>query len=87
MKLCRTKTEWPSIIMRVDITNWQFSTHARVTARRRRVSGLLGLGRQLSQSTSDEGLKMQIFEYLPEDYHVEVTYVDGVVVRYSISSR
>jgi hypothetical protein len=51
------------------------------------VSNLLGLGRQLSQSTSDEGLKTQIFEYLPEDYRVEVTYVDGVVVRYSISSR
>jgi hypothetical protein len=51
------------------------------------VSQLLGLGRQLSQSTSEEGLKTQIFEYLPEDYRVEVTYVDGVVVRYSISSR
>ena len=51
------------------------------------VSNLLGLGRQLSQSTSDEGLKTQIFEYLPEDYRVEVTYVDGVVVRYSITSR
>ncbi len=51
------------------------------------VSQLLGLGRQLSQSTSEEGLKTQIFEYLPNDYRVEVTYVDGVVVRYSISSR
>jgi hypothetical protein len=51
------------------------------------VSQLLGLGRQMSQSTSEEGLKTQIFEYLPEDYRVEVTYVDGVVVRYSISSR
>jgi hypothetical protein len=51
------------------------------------VSQMLGLGRQMSQSTSEEGLKTQIFEYLPEDYRVEVTYVDGVVVRYSISSR
>ncbi len=51
------------------------------------VSQLLGLGRQTLQSTSEEGLKTQIFEYLPEDYRVEVTYVDGVVVRYSISSR
>jgi len=51
------------------------------------VSELLGLGRQTSQSTSEEGLKTQIFEYLPEDYRVEVTYVDGVVVRYSITSR
>ena len=51
------------------------------------VSGLLGLGRQMSQSVSEEGLKTQIFECLPDDYRVEVTYVDGVVVRYSISSR
>jgi hypothetical protein len=51
------------------------------------VSELLGLGRQLSQSTSEEGLKTQIFEYLPDDYRVEMTYVDGVVVRYSINSR
>ena len=51
------------------------------------VSNLLGLGRQLSQSTSEEGLKTQIFEYLPTDYRVDVTYVDGIVVRYSINSR
>lgn len=51
------------------------------------VSEMMGLGRQLSQTTSDEGLKTQIFEYLPDDYRVEVTYVDGVLVRYSISSR
>ena len=51
------------------------------------VSNMMGMGRMLSQSTSDEGLKTQIFEYLPNDYRVEVTYVDGVVVRYSISSR
>lgn len=51
------------------------------------VSEMMGLGRQLSQSTSEEGLKTQIFEYLPNDYRVEVTYVDGVVVRYSINSR
>jgi len=51
------------------------------------ISELLGLGRMLSESTSEEGLKTQIFEYLPNDYRVEVTYVDGVVVRYSITSR
>lgn len=51
------------------------------------ISELLGLGRMLSQSTSEEGLKTQIFEYLPNDYRVEMTYVDGVVVRYSITSR
>ncbi len=51
------------------------------------VSELLGLGRRLSESTSEEGLKTQIFEYLPNDYRVEATYVDGVMVRYSINSR
>jgi hypothetical protein len=51
------------------------------------ISQLLGLGRMLSESTSEEGLKTQIFEYLPNDYRVEMTYVDGVVVRYSITSR
>lgn len=51
------------------------------------VSQMLGLGRQLSQTTSEEGLKTQIFEYLPDDYRVQVTYVDGIVVRYSIESR
>jgi hypothetical protein len=51
------------------------------------VSQMMGLGRQTSQSVSEEGLKTQIFEYLPDDYRVEVTYVDGVVVRYAINSR
>ena len=51
------------------------------------INQLMGQGRMLSESTSEEGLKTQIFEYLPNDYRVEVTYVDGVVVRYSITSR
>lgn len=51
------------------------------------VSNLMGLGRMMSQTTSEEGLKTQIFEYLPNDYRVAVTYVDGIVVRYSIESR
>lgn len=51
------------------------------------VSSLLGLGRQMSESVSSDGLKTQVFEYLPGDRRVEVTYVDGVVVRYAITSR
>jgi len=51
------------------------------------VSSLLGQGRQLSESTSTDGLKTQVFEYLPGDRQVQVTYVDGLVVRFSISSR
>jgi hypothetical protein len=51
------------------------------------VTHLLGQGRQLSESTSTDGLKTQVYEYLPGDRRVEVTYVEGLVVRFSISSR
>jgi hypothetical protein len=51
------------------------------------VTSLLGQGRQLSESVSAEGLKTQVFEYLPGDRRVEVTYVDGLVIRFLISSR
>ena len=51
------------------------------------VTKLLGQGRQLSETVSSDGLKTQIFEYLPGDRRVEVTYVDGLVVRFSITSR
>jgi hypothetical protein len=51
------------------------------------VDGLLGQGRQLSESVSSDGLKTQVFEYLPGDRRVEVTYVDGLVIRFAISSR
>jgi hypothetical protein len=51
------------------------------------VTKLLGQGRQLSESTSGDGLKTQVFEYLPGDRRAEITYVDGLVVRFSISSR
>jgi hypothetical protein len=51
------------------------------------VTNLLGQGRQLSESTTAEGLKTQVFEYLPGDRRVEITYVDGLVIKFSISSR
>jgi hypothetical protein len=51
------------------------------------VNALLGQGRQLSESTSSDGFKTQVFEYLPGDRRVEVTYVDELVVRFTISSR
>ena len=38
-------------------------------------------------SVGDAGLKTQVFEYLSEDRRVEVTYVDGLVVRFSVSSK
>ena len=51
------------------------------------VTALFGQGRQLSESVSTDGLKTQVLEYLPGDRRVEVTYVEGLVVRYSITSE
>jgi hypothetical protein len=51
------------------------------------VTNLFGPGQQISQSTSNEGLKTQTFQYTTGDRHVEVIYVEGLVVRYSISSN
>jgi hypothetical protein len=51
------------------------------------VSNLLGPGKQMSQSVSADGLKTQVFEYTSGDRLVDVTYVEGLVVRYSISSN
>ena len=44
---------------------------------------LLG-ARQLSESTSPEGLKKQAFEYFRRGQHVELIYLDGMAVRFSI---
>ena len=51
------------------------------------VSNLFGPGKQISQSVSPDGLKTQVFEYTSGDRLVDVTYVEGLVVRYSISSN
>jgi hypothetical protein len=51
------------------------------------VTNLLGQGRQMSQSVSADGLKTQVMEYSTGDRLVDVTYVEGLVVRYSISSN
>jgi hypothetical protein len=51
------------------------------------VTALLGPGKQLSESVGDAGLKTQVFEYLTADRRVEITYVDALLVRFSISSR
>ena len=51
------------------------------------VSNLFGPGKQISQSLSADGLKTQVFEYTSGDRQVDVTYVEGLVVRYSISSN
>ena len=51
------------------------------------VTNLFGQGKQLSESVSGDGLKTQMIEYSTGDRRVDVTYVEGVVVRYSISSN
>jgi hypothetical protein len=51
------------------------------------VTNLFGQGRQMSESVSTDGLKTQVFEYSSGDRMVNVTYVEGLVVRYSISSN
>ncbi len=51
------------------------------------VTNLFGPGKQLSESVSNDGLKTQTFQYSSGDRRVEVTYVEGLVVRYSISSN
>jgi hypothetical protein len=51
------------------------------------VTNLFGQGKQISESVSNDGLKTQTFQYTSADRRVEVIYVEGLVVRYSISSN
>ena len=51
------------------------------------VANLLGQGKLLSESTGDNGLKTQVYEYLTGDRRAEVTFVEGTVVKFSITSR
>jgi hypothetical protein len=51
------------------------------------VSSLFGPGKQLSESVSGDGLKTQVVQYSSGDRSVQVTYVEGLVVRYSINSN
>jgi hypothetical protein len=51
------------------------------------VTALLGPGTQISSTTSADGLTTQVFEYVNGERHTQVTFVSGVVVRFSISSN
>ncbi len=51
------------------------------------VANLLGQSRVISQSVSPDGLKTQVIEFKTTDNLVDVTFVESVVVRYSINSR
>jgi hypothetical protein len=51
------------------------------------VSNLFGPGKQLSESVSNDGLKTQVMEYTSGARVVNVTFVEGLVVRYTIASN
>jgi hypothetical protein len=51
------------------------------------VANLLGQAQVISQSVSPEGLRTQVIEFRTTDNLVDVTFVEGVVVRYTITSR
>jgi hypothetical protein len=51
------------------------------------VNALFGPGKQVSESVGDNGLKTSVYAYSTSDRHVEVTYVDGIVIKYNISSN
>jgi hypothetical protein len=51
------------------------------------VTNMLGRGKVMSDATSPEGLHTQEIMYASGDSLIDVTYVEGVVVRYSITSK
>jgi hypothetical protein len=51
------------------------------------VEAMLGGGQMLTENKSGDGLRSSEYRYTTIDNYVEVTYVEGVLVRYSISSR
>jgi hypothetical protein len=51
------------------------------------VTSLLGRGKTMSDATTPDGLHTQEIMYASGDSLVDVTYVEGVVVRYSITSK
>jgi hypothetical protein len=51
------------------------------------VEAMLGKGDLLAENKSGDGLRSSEYRYTTPDNYVEVTYVEGVLVRYAISSR
>jgi hypothetical protein len=48
---------------------------------------MLGKGQLLTENQSGDGLRSSEYRYTTIDNLIDVTYVEGVLVRYSISSR
>lgn len=51
------------------------------------VDALYGRGKLVSENVSGDGLKTQVVRYQTQDAVVDVTFVEGVVVRYAMQSR
>jgi hypothetical protein len=51
------------------------------------VAALLGQGKLLSESVGDNGLKTQVYEYHSGDRNAQVTFVEGTVVKFAITSQ
>jgi len=51
------------------------------------VANLLGQGKLLSESVSEDGMKTQVYQYVGGGMTTRVTCVDGVVVKYSMTSN
>jgi hypothetical protein len=51
------------------------------------VANLLGQGKVLSESVGDNGLRTWVYEYVSGDRRAEVTFVEGTVVKFTISSK
>ena len=51
------------------------------------VEAMLGKGQLLTENKSGDGLRSSEYRYVTADNQVDVTYVEGVLVRYAISSR
>lgn len=51
------------------------------------VTAILGPNRQVSSTTGSDGLKTDVEEYTSGDHRIEVTFVEGIVIRYTISSQ
>jgi len=51
------------------------------------VAAIYGAGKMISDNTTSDGLHTQIYNYDTAEKHLEVVYVNGVVVRYTVSSK
>jgi hypothetical protein len=93
MKLLSEYVSFPAAAQPAAETAATDSTGIPATAQLQRgmkisdVTNLFGPGKQMSESISNDGLKTQVVDYSTGDRRVEVTYVEGLVVRYSITSN